>query len=469
MRLGLFSSRMSLSKLSKHRVVLASLDEPTGPSDPVGAADCTVTVTPPVTANTGANQPVPRAVTDVTPVGGRVPSAHDRPDKEGEKGPVAQEAPAAKLAKPTLGYLENVIRQYLYLPEQLYTLLPVWIAHTWVYEAFPCTPYLLIQSPTEGCGKSTLIDLIKAYCWQPEVSSDGSAAALVRIVSNLKPTLIVDEWDALKPEARELYFSILNGGFKEGAVYIRCEGDKNEPRKFPIYCPKCVAGVFGSKIPNTTLSRCIPFFLQPRPPGVRLKRLRRFDDEPERAKWLAWAKDNIVAMSTYIPEGPAEVSDRQLDLWEPLWAVCDFLSEGDWSARIRNLSLTLDKAVERGESPGVKLLATIKAGLNKRWSGKGAVSSSISSEDLLPLSGLPNAKALARMLKPFNIKPASRRDGSKVFKGYLMSDFERAWTEHRVDMYLAELAQEEAEGPPALGDGLQRLQALQSVQLLQMK
>ena len=338
-----------------------------------------------------------------------------------------------------------------------------------MFEAFPCTPYLLIQSPTEGCGKTTLLKLLRAYCWQPRVSSDGSAAALVRIVSNQKPTLIVDEWDALKPEARELYFSLLNGGFEEGAVYIRCEGDKNEPREFPIYCPKCVAGVFGTKIPNTTLSRCIPFFMQPRPPGCKLARLRRYKDEATRASWLAWAKENIVALSESVPEGPADVSDRQLDLWEPLWAVCDRLGEADWSERIRNLSQTLDKAVEKSDSTNVKLLAALKPGLSKYWSGKGAASSVVPTEDLLPLSGLPSPKALARILKPFNIRPSTRRDGDKVFKGYLMTDFERAWAEHRVDVYLAELAAEDQLEARAFSQGLQGLQALQSAQLVSIK
>lgn len=372
------------------------------------------------------------------------------------------------MTKPSLDYLEAVIRRFLYLPEASYTLLPPWIVHTWVYEAFPCTPYLLVQSPTEGCGKTTLLKLLKAYCCNPRISSNGTAAALVRLISETKPTLIVDEWDALKPEIREMYFSLLNGGFEEGSVYIRCDGDDNKPREFPIYCPKCVAGVAGTKMPNTTLSRCLPFYMQPKPAGLRLDRLRRFSDEPARADLLAWAKEHVVALSAAMPAAPDGVSDRQLDLWEPLWAVCDALAEGDWPTRIRKLTSELDKATEKVDAPGVRLLAELKKGIKKQVSGEGAVCKVVSTKDLLLLSGLASPRLLAKALKPFNIKPATRRCGDEVFKGYLMSDFERAWAEHRVDLYFTEAGLDEDEGGGMFGYPVQAFQRNNLAQLVKL-
>lgn len=334
-----------------------------------------------------------------------------------------------------LDYLERELRRYLVLPPESLTVLPPWIVHTYVYKAWPWTPYLLVQSPTQECGKSTLVDFLAAYCANAFVTCNGTAAAVARKVAECHPTMIVDEWDTLNAEVREQYFSILNSGAKETGTYLRCEkvGEKMVPVAFSTYCPKAIVGVVGTKLPNTTLSRCLPFYMQPLPRGAEPARLRRLHDEPMRQVLAGWAKDHEKALFDTIPPAPKSLRGRDRDIWEPLFGVCDALAEGDWSDRIRNLSLRLDKAVVKSESTGVRLLAALKAAFEAKASGEGAVSS-LFSEELLALPGvlsLANSPTiLATLLRPFNIRPQNVRRGDKVRKGYLIADFASAFEAH---------------------------------------
>jgi hypothetical protein len=146
-----------------------------------------------------------------------------------------------------------------------------------------------------------------------------------------------------------------------------------------------------------------------------------------------WAKEHEKALYDTIPPAPKGLRGRDRDIWEPLFGVCDTLAEADWSDRIRNLSLRLDKAVVKSESTGVRLLAALKAAFDSSKSGQGAVSSLLS-EEILALPGvlsLANGPVpLASLLRPFNIRSQKIRRGEKVKKGYLMSEFLPAFEAH---------------------------------------
>lgn len=368
-----------------------------------------------------------------------------------------------------LDYLERELKRYLVLPPESLTLLPPWIVHTYVYRAWPWTPYLLVQSPTQECGKSTLVDFLAAYCANAFVTCNGTAAAVARKVADIRPTMIVDEWDTLGAEVREQYFSILNSGAKETGSYLRCEkqGEKIVSVAFPTYCPKAIVGVIGTKLPNTTLSRCLPFYMQPLPRGAEPVRLRRLHDEPMCRVLTDWAKEHEKVLYDTIPPAPEGLRGRDRDIWEPLFGVCDALAEGDWSARVRKLSLGLDKAVVKCESAGVKLLATLQVAFESLKSGNGAVSSLLT-EEILSLPGvLSHANGpmpLATLLRPFNIRSQNIRRGDKVRKGYLMSEFLPAFEAHYESIALLREHGNDLPAPwldkvPATG--LQGLQLLQ--------
>lgn len=60
--------------------------------------------------------------------------------------------------------LAGVIRRHVILPAAAADCIALWIAHTWVSERFQHTPRLGIGSPAKRCGKSTLLDVLRATC-----------------------------------------------------------------------------------------------------------------------------------------------------------------------------------------------------------------------------------------------------------------------------------------------------------------
>ncbi|MBX6385490.1 MAG: hypothetical protein IRZ07_21380, partial [Microbispora sp.] len=81
----------------------------------------------------------------------------------------------------------------------------LWIAHTWVYDRFQHSPRLSITSPVKRCGKSTLLDVLRATCHRPLKADNISASGVFRTVEALRPlTLLVDEADSFLGDNEEL-------------------------------------------------------------------------------------------------------------------------------------------------------------------------------------------------------------------------------------------------------------------------
>jgi len=126
------------------------------------------------------------------------------------------------------------------------------------------------------------------------------------------------------------------------------------------------------------------------------------------------------------------MSDRAADAWEPLFAIAD-LAGGDWPERSRRAALALsgDDVVE-DENVGTMLLADIRAEFTL---------DQIKSEELVKalvaIEGHPWAEfgrdrkaitqnRLARLLKPYKIKPQTIRLGlgpKDTAKGYKLAQF----------------------------------------------
>jgi Protein of unknown function (DUF3631) len=67
----------------------------------------------------------------------------------------------------------------------------------------------------------------------------------------------------------------------------------------------------------------------------------------------------IDALIDARPEMPGGLRDRQMDAWEPLFAIAD-MARGDWLARARAASLALTPALKDGGAVGLRLLHDIR-------------------------------------------------------------------------------------------------------------
>src|SRR5215469_1355436 len=96
-------------------------------------------------------------------------------------------APAVKSSKPPevktpgvdmLASIVSFLRKHLVCDDQQLTVLALWVAQTWCFDAFPSTAYLDVRSPESQSGKSLLLDLLELLCAEPKRINGGSPKTL---------------------------------------------------------------------------------------------------------------------------------------------------------------------------------------------------------------------------------------------------------------------------------------------------
>lgn len=228
--------------------------------------------------------------------------------------------------------LEAYFARRLYLLGHGSFLLALWTLHTWCFDVFDTTPYLLVESATRRCGKTTVLTLVGAACRHPVNATSPSEAALFRVIDQQHPTLLIDEAESLagRSERAETLRGILHVGYKQGAKVPRCigEGKGIEVKLFDTYCPKAIASIGGLR--DALLDRCVVFTMQRRPAGVRLNSSRehrvRLVSAPLRNKIEAQAEHLREAARQLYELEPetsywADLSDREAELWTPLLTI----------------------------------------------------------------------------------------------------------------------------------------------------
>ena len=138
------------------------------------------------------------------------------------------------------------------------------------------------------------------------------------------------------------------------------------------------------------------------------------------------------------PTIPSELGDRAADVWEPLLAIADLAGEA-WPDRARAAAVALSGGDSNEDlSPGITLLKDIRDVFveipGDRMPSVLLVTALIGKEECPwgDLKGKPlDARSLARLLKPFDIRPHGvRLDDGTTPKGYYTQDFVDAWSRY---------------------------------------
>ncbi len=341
-----------------------------------------------------------------------------------------------------LDAIEAFLRRYVAFerPEQA-TALALWVAHSHVIAAFDASPYLAITSAERQCGKTLLLDLLEllvARAWRAVLPSD---AVVYRKIDQERPTLLLDEADAIFGRAADRYEglrALLNAGNRRGTKVPRCAGFGAELVEFEVFCPKAIAGI--GALPATVADRSIPIRLRRRNRLTEpVERFRRREVEPAAAALLQGLRAALAGQELRgaRPELPAELSDRAADGWEPLFAIADAAGEG-WAARARGAALALHGAGSLDtESEGIRLLADIRAVFDGRKAerlGTGELVAALCADESAPWGDYRgktlSAHRLAALLRPFGIRSGQRRDNGPAVRGYAREDFEDAWARY---------------------------------------
>jgi hypothetical protein len=343
------------------------------------------------------------------------------------------------------GALEFV-RDYVVLPsDEEGVALAAWVLHSWASDAGHATPYLIVSSPERRTGKTRLLEVLELLVRAPWRVTSTSEAALFRKLSQDHPTLLLDEIDAVfasPTERTEPLRAILNCGNRPGSSVARCVGDGGKMRvaDFDVFGPKVLSGIDSGRIPTTVRDRSVEIRMQRKTSAEVVRRFRHRKADVEAAdlragleEWAAEHHEELLAAEPELPEG---LNDRAAEAWEPLFAIAD-VAGGEWPARIRGAALTLAAGADADEaSHGTRLLAAVRTA----FAGQESISSAglvkaINGDDEAPFGawrdgrGL-DARLLAKLLKPYGVRPGTVRLGDTTAKGYRREQLAEPWTRY---------------------------------------
>jgi hypothetical protein len=247
-------------------------------------------------------------------------------------------------SRPLAEILDDVcanVSDYMSIGEHELVVGTLWTAHTHVYDAFDCSPYLAVLSPEPRCGKSRMLRVLKPVVAEPWYIINPSTAVVYQKIERDYPTMLLDEVDAIwsagsQDENRQNLRAILDAGNEAGVSVPRCVGTQYELKDFPTYCPKALAGK--RALPETVDDRAITIRMQRKAKREKVKRFRRRDAllvaDLLHDAFVTWAEGARSSLEEARPEVPDALDNRAQEGWEPLLAIAD-LAGGDWPHRAR--------------------------------------------------------------------------------------------------------------------------------------
>lgn len=352
--------------------------------------------------------------------------------------PFVEHEPAFDPVAPALLFdsIHAAIRTFIVLEPEQADAATLWVVQTYLTDVADVSPILLINAPERSCAKTLLQQLLGRLVFRPLFASNASTSALFRSIEKWEPTLMIDEADTFFRDNPELH-GMVNAGYKKGGFVLRAEavGDSFEPKMFPVYGPKCIAGISLQKhLPDSTMSRGIDINMRRKMVHEKVERMRNLNVglfQSLGSQIARFAQDYASQISAARPHLPDELSDRAQDNWEPLLAIATCAGD-EWLKRATAAALKLSSTGGEKSSVVNDLLADIKTVLQS-WDRP-----TIKTQDLLEkLNNDPEMdwdtysrgkpltpRHLAKLLEPYGIRPKTvrQKDGSTP-KGYDVSDF----------------------------------------------
>jgi len=346
-----------------------------------------------------------------------------------------------------LDRIDHFIRRFLILPnESDYTIVSLWIAHTYFTHKIKTTPRLAIISPEYGCGKSRVLEVLESLTFKGEKLDHHTRSYLMRTVDLIReefsrsPTLLIDEIDSVfrkNSEEGEATRAFANTGYRATGFYGITEGDsKKTPTKFKTFAPMALAGK-GEVLPESVMTRAVIIRLQRRMGNEYIEDfltdLVAFEAEELSEELLNWSDYRAQDISTLNPDLP--VRDRDREVWLPLFIMAHLAGE-EWIKRAEIALANIQEAKSDNTLPRERELLSDLWKIFQRQDKDKIKSAAI----ILGLIEMPdsewdsynfgkpiNERALAKKLRTYGIKPAQIRfENGQGAKGYYRSEVESA-------------------------------------------
>ena len=348
----------------------------------------------------------------------------------------------------TLSSLADLINRYLYIKPEQADAVALWCAMASLHNhpKLECAPFLNITAPSSKAGKTTLLTLVGAFVPRPKPLAGASEAFVFRLIEKYAPTLMLDEIDRqlAKNDGEGAYLAgLLNGSqTRETATIGRVEKVQNGqvtelvPVEFSTWCSKVLCGIGG--LADTTVERSIQIRMERKPKNERRPRWRNRDRQAvmdlcrKIGTWVESNANEIIAAREGV-NLPDTINDRQWDSWEALGAIAD-VAGGDWPKRAYAACKYITGTSEDTRSNPERLIGDLCFIFSdtevKQFIKSSAICGYLNMMEERPWSKWNKGRgfdtnALARMLKPFEIKPRQKKqsDRSNV-RGYFYTDLE---------------------------------------------
>ncbi len=308
----------------------------------------------------------------------------------------------------------------------------LWIAQTYVYEAFKLASRLFVTSANPGSGKSTLLSLVA------QMSNGGvhrikvSEAYLGRLKDDKGEKLMValdqldNAFDARSTSAGPMIDRLIAGadrGAKQGLVEKIDGGFK--PVDYDLFYPMALGKI--GVLPSPALrSRCIVIQMHPASVAEAEELLKHSKGQanpnirPLLMKVMSGRAEELAAAN---PTIPTDLINRGADKWRPLLAIAE-AAGGDWPKRALEAAHELE-GEEEEQPPHVILLSKLVS-ITKDWPYEEIFSEELDSA-LSKLAASEkaaqwSAKQRGHLLKLVGLKAERHWREGKQLRGYRISD-----------------------------------------------
>jgi hypothetical protein len=349
-----------------------------------------------------------------------------------------EETTMARKSDPTVAdKIRNIITRYVHLSDEHYAdVLALYVLHTHAFDNVKVTPYIYINSAERGSGKTTLLEVLEVLCRDADMPGNMTAAAMYAKIEHLKPTLLIDEVDAIWAGAKnEDMRGMLNTGYKASGKVTRNTGMSKDPddpgyREFSTFSPKVLAGINNGMLPDTIMDRSIVITLK-RANTEQFAAIEDFypediedelnDLQDEIAAWYAVNREALSARENRPPRIDG-LGPRQNQIATPLLTVASRVGNG-WFDRCRDAMVYLLSGDTDNLSPQAKVLLQIRD-----WFHRNPDEDKIKSATVAEITE-HTGKQIGIWLAAWNIKPGTYTIKGANAKGYRKSDFTATWAE----------------------------------------
>jgi hypothetical protein len=320
----------------------------------------------------------------------------------------------------------------------------LWNAHTYVSDLGRATPYLHFHSPEPGSGKTTALDLLEATA-RDAIQADGlSEAALFRLIDKRRPTLLIDEADAIfgkkNSDSTEGIRQVLNSGYRQGKHVWRCVPPSHDVQPFDVFGPKAIAGLH--ELPGTLAHRSIPIAMKPPLPTDVYEEFDPEEIEAQaeilRRNLQSWADESqdVLRDPRLKPAPLPELDARGNEIWRILLRIADHAGDG-WPLRARLAAVELSgrDSRHRDQSAAVRLLSHIRDAFVEERMTCRAIVDALNEDDRLPYGGWNNGagittRELGKKLAPYGVLAKTIRTDAARGHGYERTQFADAWSRY---------------------------------------